>query len=899
MKNLHFLTGSLIIALLAFSSFIQAVPVQAANGCASSSPTSGAYTATVCITSPLAGSTLIGNATVTATISITGTNPGVQRMAFFINGAYLLTDFSSPYTFTLPSNKWADGSYTFTASALMRDGFSSTAALLAVTFSNGNSTAPVNSNHFTPSTGTAPASGQPFVVAAAGDGASGEASSTQVINLISSLNPNLFLYLGDVYESGSMTEFYNWYGTSSSNFGVLRAITDPTIGNHEYTNGIDGSGYFDYWNNIPNYYSFNAGGWHFISLNSNYSKIGVTPSSAQYLWLQQDLAANAQACTIVYYHQPLYNIGPEGPTPAMSYIWSLLAQYGVSIVLNGHDHDYQRWVPLDGNGNPSPTGITEFVAGGGGHGLLTIINSDSRVAYSNDLNPAAFGVLLLQLSQTGANFSYDSSNGSILDFGFIPCVKSAPTPTPTPTSTSMSTATYAPSPTPTLAVTSTPTPTDTPTQTPTATQTNTPTSMFTPTPNPTASFTPTPTPTPTPTATQTTVNTPTPTPSPTATTGTSTVTFIPVADTYVNAGSTTTNYGSSTTLRLDASPDVHAYLRFSLSGLAGTTISKALLLLYANNSDSSGIRAWAVSDNTWGELSMNYTNAPALGSQLASSSPFSSVGWVTMDVTSYITGNGTYSIGVTNLSSTAISVDSRESGVNAPQLIITYSGALSPTSTPTPTGTLASTNTPTPTFTPTPTSVFTPTATATPTATPTPTPTSGTVNTPTPTFTLVPTPTATSTPSVSSVTFTPAADTYVDSANPTINHGTSTTLRLDGSPDVHAYLRFTISGFSGTISQVRLLLFANNSDSSGIRAWTVSDNTWGELTMTYSNAPALGTQIASLGSFATGWVTLDVTSYITGNGTYSMGITNLSSTAISVNSRESGANGPQLVISYH
>ena len=61
--------------------------------------------------------------------------------------------------------------------------------------------------------------------------------ATKVINTITSLNPNLFLYLGDVYESGSMAEFYNWYGTASTNFGVLRAITDPTIGNHEYGNG--------------------------------------------------------------------------------------------------------------------------------------------------------------------------------------------------------------------------------------------------------------------------------------------------------------------------------------------------------------------------------------------------------------------------------------------------------------------------------------------------------------------------------------------------------------------------------------------------------------------------------------------------------------------------------------
>jgi hypothetical protein len=110
----------------------------------------------------------------------------------------------------------------------------------------------------------------------------------------------------------------------------------------------------------------------------------------------------------------------------LSGIWTLLAQYGVTIVLNGHDHDYQRWVPLDGSGNPSPGGITEFVVGSAGHGIQDIVNTDSRVAYSNDTTPAAFGVLLLQLSQGSASFSYQSTDGSTLDSGVIPCAHAAP-----------------------------------------------------------------------------------------------------------------------------------------------------------------------------------------------------------------------------------------------------------------------------------------------------------------------------------------------------------------------------------------------------------------------------------------------------------------------------------------
>ena len=660
MKTLGVLSSCMIALTLTLALSVSFIPAQAAPvGCAASSPSSGNYTVTVCITSPANGANLTGNATATATVSVVGSTMSVQHVIWNLNTSYLLTDFSSPYTFTLPTNKWADGSYTLYAEALMGDGFTTAQAQIAVNFSNGNATNPVNPNHFQPSTGRPPSSGQPFVVAAAGDGASGEPKVIPVINLLTSINPNLFLYVGDVYESGSVAEFYNWYGTSTANFGLLRAVTDPTIGNHEYTNGVKGAGYFDYWDNIPNYYSYDAGGWHFISLNANTSKIGVAPGSPQYIWLQQDLAANAQSCTIAYYHEPLFNIGPEGSTTGMSSIWALLAQYKVPIVINGHDHDYQRWVPLDGSGNPSPNGITEFVVGTAGHGLQKFVQTDSRVAYSNDSNPTAFGVLLLQLSQTGAKFSFKNTNGSVLDSGTIPCAAGAPTVTPTATSTPM------PTPTATTIATITPTATALATSTPTPTPSATPVATNTPTATPVS----TPLNTNTPTATQVVTNTPTFTP--TATSGITSATLTPVADTYVNASSTGSNYGNATTLRLDGSPDVHAYLRFTVTGLSGT-ITQVRLLLYANNSDSVGIRAWAVADNSWGELTTNYTNAPALGSQLATSGSFASGVWVSLDVTSYVTGNGTYSFGVTNPSSTAISVTSREAGANAPQLVITY-----------------------------------------------------------------------------------------------------------------------------------------------------------------------------------------------------------------------------------
>jgi hypothetical protein len=687
-NKMRYLSMLVIVTMLVLAPSGQIIVAQALSAnCTASSPISGAYVATVCVSSPSIGSTLTGSVTTTATISVTGTNPGVQRMIFYINGAYLLTDFQSPYTFLLPTTKWVDGNYTIAAAALMRDGFTTQQASIPVIFSNGITTPPVNTNQFQPSSGTTPANGAPFVVIAGGDGASGENSSTSVSNLVVSLNPNLFLYLGDVYEKGSTAEFYNWYGLSTTFFDRLRSITDPTVGNHEYSGGSMAKAYFDYWDNIPNYYSFNAGGWHFISLNSNWTNIGVSSTSAQYHWLQQDLAANPNICTIAYYHHPLFDIGPEGATTAMSDIWKLLAQSGVSIVLNGHDHDYQRWVALDGNGNPSPTGITEFVVGSAGHGLQAIANSDSRVAYSNSSNPAAFGALVLSLTQTSASFIYRSTNGSMLDSGVVPCVTSGTaTPTPTPTATLAATSTPTPTPTATTVFTSTPssTPTATATTAPTltATATSAPTLTATPTASntPVATSTPTPTATflPSPTASATSLPIPTATPttvvinSPTPTAATQSLTFNPVADTYVNAGSITSNYGSSIYLRADATPDLHSYLRFSVSGIGAGTVLSARLLIYANSSGSLGINGSAVADNSWGELTTNYSNAPALGAVVATSPAFTAGTWVTLNVSSYITGDGTYSFGISTTSGTAISMASRESGANAPQLIISY-----------------------------------------------------------------------------------------------------------------------------------------------------------------------------------------------------------------------------------
>ena len=120
-------------------------------------------------------------------------------------------------------------------------------------------------------------------------------------------------------------------------------------------------------------------------------------------------------------------------------------------------------------------------------------------------------------------------------------------------------------------------------------------------------------------------------------------------------------------MRVDGSPLVRSYLRLNVQNLTGS-ITRVTLRIYANSSSKVGYDVRLVT-GTWSEASLTYNNAPVFGSAISASSPFSGGQWTTVDITSVITGNGTYNLALTTASSTAISLASRE-GANAPQLII-------------------------------------------------------------------------------------------------------------------------------------------------------------------------------------------------------------------------------------
>lgn len=114
---------------------------------------------------------------------------------------------------------------------------------------------------------------------------------------------------------------------------------------------------------------------------------------------------------------------------------------------------------------------------------------------------------------------------------------------------------------------------------------------------------------------------------------------------------------------------------------------------------------------------------------------------------------------------------------------------------------------------------------------------------------------------------------------------------------MRSYLRFNVQGVSGTIKKVTLRVYANSASTTGYNIGNVTNNTWTEAGITYSNAPAIGPSIGGSGQFGAGvWTSVDVTSIVAGNGSVNLGLYTTNTTAISFASRQDTANPPQLVV---
>jgi hypothetical protein len=203
--------------------------------------------------------------------------------------------------------------------------------------------------------------------------------------------------LGDTaYERGTAAEFARCYEPT---WGRFKDRTRPAVGNHEYAT-LNASGYYAYFGAAAGragqgWYSYELGDWHVVVLNSNCENVGCAAAGAQGRWLRSDLAAHPARCTLAYWHHPRFSSGIHGSEEPLAELFTMLYDAGVDVVLAAHDHDYERFAPLNAAGVPDPErGVRTFVVGTGGKSFYPIFGqlpgSEVRIDES-------FGILELTL----------------------------------------------------------------------------------------------------------------------------------------------------------------------------------------------------------------------------------------------------------------------------------------------------------------------------------------------------------------------------------------------------------------------------------------------------------------------------------------------------------------------
>jgi hypothetical protein len=252
--------------------------------------------------------------------------------------------------------------------------------------------------------------------------------SVIVADSIAGIETAVFTLGDNAYPSGSSgvdNDFPRCFSPSWGSKRIMNVIhTAP--GNHDYDSG-SGTPYFEYFGTRAGppgkgYYSYDFGGWHLISLNSElYFGAGTQADvTAQEEWLRHDLADHPSLCTIAYWHRPLYSSGTYGPTPQVQRLWRILYDGGTDLILNGHEHDYERFLPQTADGAvDSVKGITQIIAGTGGGVLRKMTPPFERNSVFQI--HGRFGVLKLTLGAGEYRHAFIDVHGRVWDAGAGKC----------------------------------------------------------------------------------------------------------------------------------------------------------------------------------------------------------------------------------------------------------------------------------------------------------------------------------------------------------------------------------------------------------------------------------------------------------------------------------------------
>jgi calcineurin-like phosphoesterase family protein len=240
--------------------------------------------------------------------------------------------------------------------------------------------------------------------------------------------PSAVFTLGDnAYPSGRAGVDNDLPRCFSPSWGSARIVNliHPSPGNHDYDSG-SGAPYFAYFGQRAGpagrgYYSYDFGGWHVVSLNSEaYFEAGSSAGAKQQEeWLRQDLRDHRSLCTLAYFHRPLFSSGKYGGTQEVRPLWDIMYDAGVDVVLNGHEHDYERFMPQTPGGIvDTKRGIEQIVVGTGGGDLRGV---RSKLGNSVFEVHGYFGVLKLTVGAGEYRSAFIGADGKLWDTGSGRC----------------------------------------------------------------------------------------------------------------------------------------------------------------------------------------------------------------------------------------------------------------------------------------------------------------------------------------------------------------------------------------------------------------------------------------------------------------------------------------------
>jgi hypothetical protein len=264
----------------------------------------------------------------------------------------------------------------------------------------------------------------PVVLLAAGDIADcTNLAGAEATARILEENDGVVAAIGDLAYPDGTEENFKCYDQT---WGRVKSRTRPAPGNHEF-HSQGATFYFEYFGVVAGdpkdgFYSYDLGAWHVISLNSECAEIGgCNEGSREEKWLRADLAAHPAACTLAYFHKPLFSSGgAHGDAPEIRPLYQALYDAHADVILSGHDHDYERFAPQDPNGKLDRTrGIREFVVGTGGKNHRPF---GAPEATSEVRDTTTFGVLKLTLKRTSYDWKFIPEAGkSFTDSGSDKC----------------------------------------------------------------------------------------------------------------------------------------------------------------------------------------------------------------------------------------------------------------------------------------------------------------------------------------------------------------------------------------------------------------------------------------------------------------------------------------------